>query len=367
MSKLRISLIAALLASMLLVGCATEDELQQDTGDLLDNPLSVVVFGRYALVVSANFDQSHAGEGTIMSIDLERLEQGKGAILDRIAGPAYMGRAVVDSAGEIAYVADRAGDQILLLDVSNPSDLRWIDLDTSDDNPSGIAAGREPFDLVLGPDEVYLYATNVSSGDLSIIDLGRRELARNMLLASGVVNLGIQPGSDYLYVTNKGLSAIVIFDVARNEFVTSFTISSGERTIGYDTRGIAFSPDGRWAYICSRVPDALLVIDTEKIPNQPDEAIWRIIPMWDSPSGVAVSADGSEIWVTNFDSECLIVVDAQTLDVIARIDVGRGPYDVALTAPDAEDGRFYALVPNFYAHSLSIVDSVARKQVGRIR
>lgn len=366
------ALILTLLLLMILgPSCAVEDSRDVWSGDELDNPISVVVYGDYAFVTNANFDQSAGGEGTIVSIDLRRLELENGAIADRISAPPFLGRMVVDAAGRTAYVADRKGDQILLLDVSDPGNLRWIDLDTSDSEPSGIPAGREPFDVALGQDENYLYATNLSSGDLSIIDLNARELARNMLLASGVVHLALQPDSNYLYITNKGFSAISVFDTGRNEFVTSFTIVSGGETLGHDTRDIAFSSDGRWAYICSRVPDALLVIDTEAIPNQPAEAVVEIVPLWDSPSGVVLSPEGDEIWVTNYGSEVVFVLDAQTMDVKARVDVGRGPYDVAVTAPDPDDpdapGRYFALVTNFSAHSLSIVDSASKQQVGRIR
>ena len=79
-------------------------------------------------------------------------------------------------------------------------------------------------------------------------------------------------------------------------------------------------------------------------------------PRYRSPLNIAISADGSRLYVTAQDSDALLVVDARQGRLLEEIGVGRRPNDVVLSA----DGRT-AYVTNEGSDSVSAVDLASRR------
>jgi len=351
--------------------CAEEPSGDRSEGGLLDNPIAVEVHGDYLFVTNGNFDLSGAGEGFLSVIEVESAVRnpGKDAVVARRAFDPYLADIAIDHETEIAYVANRYGNEVSLIDISRPLDLRLIDIDPDQEEVQGIDCGEEPYGVALGPTGVYLYATNLQSGDVSVIDLDRRMLARNIVLASGVVNIAMQPESNYAYVTNRRFNAVSVLDLERNTFLTSFSVGGRDASLGADTRGVGFLPDGSRAYIAVRDPASLMVVDTSRIPQFPDDAVIKYIQTEKDPTGVAVTPDGSEVWVTNYSSKSVAVVDTQFDLVIAVVDVGRGATDIAFTGPlEGDDAdQYYVFVTDFESHSLAVIDGKAKELLGSVR
>ncbi|MFE1900364.1 YncE family protein [Streptomyces yangpuensis] len=57
------------------------------------------------------------------------------------------------------------------------------------------------------------------------------------------------------------------------------------------------------------------------------------IAVGDGPNGLAVAPDGSRVYVSNFDSDTLTVIDTGTATPTATIPVGDGPTGVAASSP----------------------------------
>jgi YVTN family beta-propeller protein len=72
---------------------------------------------------------------------------------------------------------------------------------------------------------------------------------------------------------------------------------------------------------------------TVSVVDTATNAVIATIPVGDSPFGVAVSPDGSKVYVTNLGSASVSVIDAATNTVTATIPVGLQPSGVAVT-PD---------------------------------
>jgi DNA-binding beta-propeller fold protein YncE len=98
--------------------------------------------------------------------------------------------------------------------------------------------------------------------------------------------------------------------------------------------GLVFAPDGRRLYMSNvhgsvkvfAVRDAT-VVPSYSIQLPPANAPERAR---DIPSGLAVSADGSRLYVCGNLSNRLFEIDAATGDVLRTFDVGVAPYDVVL-------------------------------------
>ncbi|MGH9079611.1 MAG: DUF4190 domain-containing protein [Acidimicrobiales bacterium] len=96
---------------------------------------------------------------------------------------------------------------------------------------------------------------------------------------------------------------------------------------------IALSPDGTIGYVTEPASNRLLVIDTRT------GAIRASIGVGDTPSGLAVSPDGKQVWVVNTGllggpSSVTVVATAKHL-VLGTVRVGQGAIDVAFS-PDGE-------------------------------
>ncbi len=361
------AVVLAFACVLLVAGCGETPEEFAGEGGIFDSPLGIVVNGDFAYVMNGNFDLSDESDGAITVIDIPRsLVNRKDCIVGRVKTPAYIGKMVLTRDGRTGYIANRAGDTILYVDLADPALPKIVDLDPGRDGDQGVRVGIEPFGLTLSPDERMLYVTNVGSGDLSIVDLAGERLVKNEQMEWGINDIAIQPGATprYAYITNKGLNAVAIFDIITNRFVTAFPVGSMRTGLGSDTRGIDFTPDGKWAFIAARHPESLLVVDTSKVPGQVERAVVDLLPMDLSPTAVKVAPGGEEVWVTNFDSNNVYAIDIRSRSVLDVIPVGGGPYDIAFTEEDPDQpGQYYVLVANFRSHNVSLIDGRTKEYV----
>ncbi|MCB1154548.1 hypothetical protein KDL45_12920 [bacterium] len=356
------------LIALAAAGCGSAPDEFAGEGGIFDSPVDVVVNGNAAYVMNANFDLSDEKDGAITVVDIPAcLINRKECIVRRVETPAFIGEMVINQDGTAGYLANRRGDTVLLVDLSDPWTPEIVDLDPDKDGDQGIKVGVEPFGLSLSPDETTLYVTNVGSGDLSVVDLDTEELVKNELLASGISEVEIQPGSDYAYITNKGRISVTVFDIESNRLVTALPFGSFLTGVGTDTRGIAFSPDGTTGFIASRNPDSLLVIDTTKIPENVDQSVIDLVATGNGPSGVSVTPDGAEVWITNYSSNNVFAYDAETREVLEVVSAGLGPNALAMAAPVEQDPEHYfILVTNFLSHNVSLLDARAKEYIWAI-
>jgi len=149
-----------------------------------------------------------------------------------------------------------------------------------------------------------------------------------------------------VYVTNTNADKVSVIDAKTNTVVAS--ISVGRRPIH-----IAFTPNGRFAYVTNNgkpfdhVPDSVSVIDTAT------SSVLTTITVGDGASGVATTPDGNLVYVTNYGSGTVSVIDAITNGVVTTIGVGSAPDSVAV----APNGKF-AYVSNLGADTISVIDTV---------
>jgi YVTN family beta-propeller protein len=111
-------------------------------------------------------------------------------------------------------------------------------------------------------------------------------------------------------------------------------------TVGFDPRGVAVTPDGSKVYVAnfgvpSSVPGSVSVISAGVATQITD-------PSFNAPLGVAVTSDGSKVYVTNFSGNTVSVITTAT-DMVtavvngsscaAAIPVGSFPFGVTVS-PD---------------------------------
>ena len=114
-------------------------------------------------------------------------------------------------------------------------------------------------------------------------------------------------------------------------------------TVGTNPQGLAVSPDGSRIYVAN-LNGTVSAVDavTRKVLSTFD--------VGNGPSGVAVSADGKSLYVTNYDSGEVSVVQTGTGDVVDVIGVGTNPDAIVL---NKAGDRVY--VANTNSNTVSVI------------
>jgi len=234
---------------------------------------------------------------------------------------------------------------------------------------SGTSAGGDPFGLAIVPPTEsapgYLY-TGSFEGQLTAFALnddGSLGFSRQLETVTGLYELAFHPLSQQLYATSKFSNVLMQLDVVDTtepvqiEKGNDLIITNGN--IGVDFgRGMSFNKQGSQAYVAYRSPASLLVVDTAlTAAGVPRNQLLGAIPLSDGPAGVTVAPSGPDgrelVYVTLFDSNQVAVIDPTLMAVIDVIDVGDGPFDIAVVQTD---DIFRAFVTLFEEGAVAVIE-----------
>jgi len=119
-------------------------------------------------------------------------------------------------------------------------------------------------------------------------------------------------------VTNQSSGTVSVIATATNTVVTTMAV-------GRTPTGVAITPDGTRAYVTNQDSATVSVIDTSI------NTVVASVPVGSGPVGVAVTPDGMHVYVTNFREATVSVIATATDSVVATVSVGSGPVAVAIT------------------------------------
>jgi YVTN family beta-propeller protein len=113
--------------------------------------------------------------------------------------------------------------------------------------------------------------------------------------------------------------------------------------------GVAYDPSNGYIYVTDFYSDTVSVI------NGANNTVIATIPVGSRPMGVAYDPSNGYIYVTNWNSGTVSVINGKTNIVIANITVGQGPTGIAY---DPSNGYIY--VANFASGTVSIISTSAQ-------
>jgi YVTN family beta-propeller protein len=233
---------------------------------------------------------------------------------------------------------------------------------------AGVAGAETPADA---PDKgPCVYLANNSADNVSVIHPSTK-VAQGIDIAVGdrPVNTVASPDGAYVYVLHQGNPAwqpgpttdgtLSVIDTATDTVV-------GTITVGYNSLGLAVTPDGKYLYASATATSAyanffVKVIDVS-IPATP--TVTTTIPVGFGPYGVAISPDGTTAYVANYYG--VQVIDTATNAVVgATIAVGTGSGSGPLEVQVSPDGK-YLYTTLFYDNAFAVVDTTTKLQVASI-
>ncbi|WP_445168097.1 YncE family protein [Mycolicibacterium sp. Dal123E01] len=163
------------------------------------------------------------------------------------------------------------------------------------------------------------------------------------------------PAAGKLYVTNFGDSGlgntVSVVDIATKQVTTVIVGRNGAGPFG-----VAVSPDGTRLWVTNASADAIAIVDT---------TINKVIKTVPLPSGavyVAFSPDGHQVYVTNADTtNTVTVINTADYTTAGTITVGQKPGAIAFSA----DGSV-AYVTNQSDNTVSVINTATKTSIKTI-
>lgn len=204
-----------------------------------------------------------------------------------------------------------------------------------------------------GSAQLCAYVANYGADTVSVIDTATLTVIRTIVVGPSPTLPAVSPDGRFVYVTITNDFATPGMADGEPDFVAVIDTASGEVVdsigVGDGPKGIAFTPDGHFAYVADNFSDQVSVIDTE------NRTVSKVIPVDHLPDQVAASPDGLSVYVTNFGSGTVSVIDTASQSVLGSIPVGGFPAVVAF----AEDGAL-AYVTDRLRPIISVLNTESR-------
>lgn len=188
----------------------------------------------------------------------------------------------------------------------------------------------------LGPAGAKAYVANTENNTVSVVDLSDMTVSTAVDVGSEPRGVAITPDGEFVYVANRFGSilndvqtpSVSVLSTTTDEVVAVIGLSGSEP---YD---LAVTPDGSRVYVACKGSSSVVVVSTatnaeiSSIPLSSENA---------SPEGIAITPDGSKVYVVNRQDDTVDVISTVTNAIVGGpLSVGSAPRDAKVTADGAK-------------------------------
>jgi YVTN family beta-propeller protein/autotransporter-associated beta strand protein len=251
--------------------------------------------------------------------------------------------------GSAPFAAGVRGDQALVY-ATNINSNNVSVIDTTNAVVATVGVGVNPFVAAVTPNGAFVYVSNNGASSVSVINAATNTVSATVAVGSAPAGLAITPDGARVYVANFSSNTVSVIDTATN------TVIGAPIPVGNSPTGMAIAPDGSRAYVTNTSSNSISVINTAT-----NTVIGAPIAVGSNPDAVAVSPNGTRIYVTNFNSNTVSVINAATNTVVATIPVGAGPEGVAFS-PDGTR----AYVANSSNNTVSVINTTTNSIIDTV-
>ncbi|MCA9471567.1 MAG: hypothetical protein MRJ96_08270 [Nitrospirales bacterium] len=216
------------------------------------------------------------------------------------------------------YVANESSNSVSVVDGTTFKPLGEID-----------TLNHATHDLSLTRDGKQLWATNLASGRVSVIDTEKMETIASIFTGDRAHVVTLTNNNKQAWVANIADNTISIIDTGIFRILGTIPIPGGPM-------GITFSRNGKLAYVSTQ-DKHVNVIDT--MAHQ----IIKRIPVGPNPHFLVLGPDG-QIWGTNTGSNSIYTIDPQTNEISNEIEVGAAPQQIAFAFKGTAGPNAYVTV-----------------------
>ncbi len=258
----------------------------------------------------------------------------------------------------LGVAMNSAGTRVYVVNYGNASDFSTagtvsvVDTDQSSTTLNTVIAtfnvGVHPELIALNPNGGTAYVANSVGNSVSAIDLTANKETTKISVPGVPIGVAYTPDGKTAYVTLADKSRVAVIDTATN------TVSSTTIPLSYSNpAGIVVNAAGTFAYVAGyglgeaapAQAGAVSVIDLSK------NAEVATVPVDFGPIGLALTPDGSTLYVSNYISGTVSVIDTATNKVTAEMIVGASPLGISI-----DSTATYAYVNLSGANGVAIID-----------
>lgn len=240
-----------------------------------------------------------------------------------------------------------------------------------------VSVGKRPEALVLKPDGTQVWVANRNDDSISIIDRATDAVIRTVPLkiiepskgkgkakekeiGRRPVALAFSPDGRYAYVVGRNSNNLIVIDSGTAAIVASIEVGNKPVALGVD-------PAGKLVYVVNRSGGNVAVVDVSS-PGTPVLRAW--IRVGQEPEGIALLSDGTKLYVTNSESNTVSVLQVLSgspyLTILATIPVGEKPSGIAVTRPGSFVGGDFIYVANQEDNTVSVIDATIDQVIATI-
>lgn len=183
-----------------------------------------------------------------------------------------------------------------------------------------IGTGQNTTHMVLPlPDESKIFTSNIGSGTITIIE--RTGTANwndtQVPVGKGPEGFDLSPDGKQIWAANSQDGTVTIVDVATKHAIQTFRVQTKR------SNRLKFSPDGRLVLITDLDSGELLILERETKKELKRMKLGR------QPAGILITPDSSRAYVAVTGDDNVAVIDLKTLDLVDRLQTGKGPDGMA--------------------------------------
>ncbi|MGH7656626.1 MAG: YncE family protein, partial [Gemmatimonadales bacterium] len=183
-------------------------------------------------------------------------------------------------AGTLVYVSCMHSDELLEIDVATLAIARRVPTGTGDPMDHSADGHCSPTYVSVSPDDRRIYLACNHGNTLQIRDAASLRLLSEVEVGPGAYNVGTSPDGRFVVVTNKKDQSVSIVDPHAGRELARVPVTKPV------VHGVAFSPDGRFAYISAESvgadPGAVDMLDLTS------RRIIATIPVPAQPTGITI-------------------------------------------------------------------------------
>ncbi len=190
-----------------------------------------------------------------------------------------------------------------------------------------------PLKLVVSPDQKRLVAVHGGYGKhgVTLLDIASRTETQFLPLAKSWNGLAFSPDGKQFYVSGGDSGQIHVFDYSAGKAEFDRFVKPSQDANAVFLAGIAVHPGTGKLYVCNEGNHEVWVLNAKTL------ALETTVPVGQHPHSCVIGADRRHLYVSNWGSQNVSVLDMTKARRVRDIAVGLRPNDMALSP----DGRLF--------------------------
>ncbi|MDP9338115.1 MAG: hypothetical protein M3P45_04530 [Acidobacteriota bacterium] len=163
--------------------------------------------------------------------------------------------------------------------------------------------------FVFSPDQLRAFTSNVSAGNISVLDIPGRRLISVIPVAKTIQRVSISPGGNRIFTHDQSAPRLAVIDVSDSQNASAYKVSNW-----IDLPDVAYAseptPDGKLLLVVCPKKHLLLAVDLATLK------VVKSLDLPGTPSEILVSPDGGAAFISCMDAGKIAVVDVPSWQLL---------------------------------------------------